>query len=302
MAGAQLNTAEVSSPTLPPFQPQEFHYRLHWQTRGAHAGSHASRMQGGNADFQGYASLLDYPDPRRLDIRATMRTMPRQLMVRTYHERAAVTLYALLDMSASMAFHGHADKQRLAAEIAASIAWSAARNGDAFGMQGCDDTLRTDMHQPPTFRRNLAAGVYSQVMAARHTASSGASALPQSPRLLGARHALVFLISDFHWPQALLKRTLQALSAHDLLPIVLWDSTEFADVPAWGWAQLRDMETARDMPLFMRPSLLQRLQDGYAQRRQLLVSMCKQAGARAPFFVQDHYSAEHLSRHLLEQR
>jgi len=266
-----------------------------------HAGGHHTRMQGGNADFQGYASLLANPDPRRLDIRASMRTMPRQLMVRTYHERGAVTLYAVVDLSASMAFSGHVDKKHLAAEIAASIAWSAARSGDAFGMLGCDDTLRLDIHQPPSYRRNLTSAVYTRVMQAAYRPATGAGALPQSLHVIGGKRALVFLISDFHWPEALLRQTLQALSAHDVVPVVLWDSSEFSDVPPWGWAQLRDMETGRDMPLFMRPSLLQRLRQGYAQRRQLLAAMCRQAGARAPFFVQDTYSAEQFSRHLLEK-
>ena len=283
------------------FQPQEFHYRLPWRTRGVHAGGHHTRMQGGNADFQGYASLLACPDPRRLDIRASMRTIPHQLMVRTYHERGAATLYAVVDLSASMGFNGHADKRRLVAEIVASIAWSAARSGDAFGMLGCDDTLRMDVHQPPSFRRNMAANVYTHLMQVAYSPNSGVSALPQSLRGIGGKRSLVFLVSDFHWPLALLNDSLRALSAHDVVPVVLWDSSEFADVPAWGWAQLRDMETGRDMPLFMRPSLLQRLRQGYAQRRQLLAGICRQAGARSPFFVQDSYSAEQLSRHLLEQ-
>jgi len=286
---------------LSSFVPQEFHYRLGWRAHGARPGSHLTRTPGGVADFRGYASFLDHPDPRRIDARATLSSMPRRLMVRTFNERGAITVYAVIDLSASMRFEGVAQKHVLAAEIAASIAWSATRGGDAFGLLACDETLRLELFEPPTTRRGMANEIRRRLLACRPLHQEArATALPQVAAHLHRARSLVFLISDFHFDDGLRRSVLESLSAHDVVPIVLWDPAEYRDLPRWGWARVRDMEGGGERALFLRPALAESIRVAHEARRAALVSQCRQWGTRRPFFVEDRFRAEHLTRHMLE--
>jgi hypothetical protein len=81
---------------------------------------------------------------------------------------------------------------------------------------------------------------------------------------------------------------------------VLWDSAEYRDIPNWGWARVRDLETGGYQSLFLRPSLVKRIKESYASRRAEIISSCLLAGTRMPFFIEDHFDVEALTRHMLE--
>lgn len=283
--------------------PKEFYYHLGWRTRSAQLGSHATRTSGGHADFQNHVPFMAHPNPRRIDLRATLRTVPRQLMSRAYYERSAVAVYAVLDLSSSMRFNGNVDKFNLAADIVASVAWSALRSGDVFGMVACDDTVRSDLFEVPTHRPGLAEEVHAKLLSTRQVSiaqSMAADALPLAAQQLRQKRSLVFLISDFHLPDVLISQTLTSLASHDVVPLVLWDSAEYRNVPNWGWARVRDMESDGHCAIFLRPSLVNKIKESYVERRQIITQKCLQAGTRAPFFIEDSFVAEQLTRHLLE--
>lgn len=288
--------------------PQEFYYHLGWRARGVHPGIHPTRTSGGNADFQSYVPFMENPNPRRIDLRATLRTVPRQLMSRAYHERSAVAVYTVLDLSASMRFSGNSDKFKLVADITASTAWSAMRSGDSFGLVACDNTVRSDLFEAPTYRLGLAEEVRAKLLAFQQVSNSAdkttspltSRALPLAAQQLRQKRSLVFLISDFHLPDVLISQTLTSLSPHDVVPLVLWDGAEYNSIPDWGWARVRDMEGGGDRSLFLRPGLVQKIKENYATRRKNITVQCLKAGVRAPFFIEDTFNAEQLTRHLLE--
>lgn len=277
-----------------------FYYRLRWRAQGVHPGAHLTRTAGGSTDFRGFSPFLDQPNPRRIDLRASLLSRPYQLMVRSFNERSSIVVYAVVDTSASMRFSGSADKRALLAEISACIAWSATRSGDAFALVACDDHLREDLYEPPSFRPSAADEVRERLQTMPLKAYASASALPLAAAHLRHKRSLVFLISDFHLDEALLSKTLQTLAAHDVQPIVLWDSAEYANLPNWGWARVRDMETGAERALFLRPSLRRKIMTTYASHQSRLIALCQKNGCRIPFFVQDHFQAELLTRHLLE--
>lgn len=287
------------------FAPQEFQYRLGWRTRGVQPGMHLTKTTGGHADFQSYVPFLENPNPRRVDVRATLKTVPRQLMARAYYERGSVVVYVIVDLSDSMRFAGNAKKHELVADMVASAAWSASRSGDSFGLVVCDDEVREDLFQPPSFRRGTAAELRDQLLtafraSATRTTTHRASSLALAAQQLRQKRSLVFLISDFHLPDILISRTLTSLATHDVVPLVVWDSAEYADIPSWGWARVRDMEGGGQRSLFLRPKLSAQIKDAYLARRKSIAQFCLKAGVRAPFFVEDTFNAEHLTRHLLE--
>lgn len=300
MANIQLQ--KIVPITHPLAVPQEIFYHIAWRSRRVQAGSHKTNMRGAGSDFASFVPLLDYPDPRRLDVRASLKTIPKQFMVRTFFERSAIHVYVVNDLSASMWFSGKGHKPALITEIAEAIAWSVVRQGDAFGMLSCQDDVLEKLSVLPSCRQSQAqevrqqlAGFFSNAFEANKTAS----AMPLAAKKIGVQKSLVFLISDFHWPEDLLKQTLQAFCMHDVVPIVLWDEAEFEELPEWGWAKVRELESGIQRSLFMRPSLHQKIRE-YAQiRKHTLGQFCQQQGARLPFFVNSHFDATALSRHLL---
>jgi len=251
-------------------------------------------------DFRGYVPFMQNPDPRRIDVRATLRSIPRNLMSRAFYERGAVDVVAILDFSASMDFSGLGNKLQQAADIAASIAWSAVRHGDNFSLIVCDDEIRKDLIMPASHRQGLAQEAHRTVSQAMIRDGASASALTQAVEHMSRKRALVFLLSDFHFDEQFMLAALNSLAAHDVVPLVLWDSAEYQDMPEWGWARVRDMESAGVGSLFMRRNMATRIRHAYLQRRQQIAEICRQAGARAPFFSGNHFNAEQLSRHLLE--
>ena len=289
------------------FIPQEFYYHLGWRARGAQLGPHPTRTSGGNADFQSYVPFIE-TRIQDASIYVPLYVPCRiHLMSRAYHERGAVAVYAIIDLSASMRFTGNSEKYQLMADIAASAAWSALRSGDSFGLVACDNVVRSDLFEPPTHRRGLADEIRTKLLKqqktnATETASKplSASALPLAAQQLRQKRSLVFLISDFHISDVFLDKTLDSLAPHDVVPLVLWDSAEYNNIPAWGWARVRDMEGGGDRSLFLRPSLVRLIKTCYAERRKNIIAQCARAGTRAPFFIEDTFNAERLTRHLLE--
>ena len=289
------------------FTPQEFYYHLNWRARSVQPGSHATRTSGGSADFQSFVPFMENPNPRRIDLRATLRTVPRQLMSRAYYERGAIAVYAIVDLSASMRFSGNGDKLQLTTDIATSVAWSALRSGDNFGLIACDDAVRADLFEPPSHRLGLPNDIYKKLSSLKSftknvnsKSPATANALPLAAQQLRQKRSLVFLISDFHLSDLLLTNLLASLSQHDVVPIVLWDTAEFENIPTWGWARLQDMESEKKRALFLRPSLVRQIKAAYIDRKNLITQKCLKFGLRKPFFVEDHFNTEHLTRHLLE--
>ena len=66
-----------------------FSYHINWKSRGHHPGQHKSGQRGMGMEFAGHSNLLDYPDPRRIDIRQTIRDPLEQVHVRIFNQRSA---------------------------------------------------------------------------------------------------------------------------------------------------------------------------------------------------------------------
>lgn len=281
---------------------QEVYYHVPWRLRGVQAGSHRTNMRGAGSDFSSFVPFLNHPDPKRLDIRASLKTVPRQLMVKTFFERSAVKVYVVNDLSSSMQFSGKLQKSAVLMQIAQTLAWSVIRQGDFFAMISCNDLVEESMDIPLTHRKSASNDVVkllTDYFCQPLQDATTASAMPSVAKKIGAQKSLVFLISDFYWPDELLHQTLSAFSAHDIVPIVLWDQSEFDAMPEWGWAKLVELETGRQRSFFMRPALHKSMRDHALNRKQTLSRICQLHGARLPFFVENGFDAIAMTRHLL---
>ena len=272
-------------------------YRPRWRPGGHRVGAHRGRDAGGLGTFRDQVSFLRLPDARRIDLRASLRDPFEGVFVRRFEEHSPVETYALVDVSASMCFRGRADRRELAQAFCATLARSATRIGDGFGLIACDNTLRDDLFLPATRHRAAARAAAARLREAACDGRGGEGFLEAARRLAG-RPKLVFLVSDFRWPEALIEAVFSALALHDVTPVLLADSAEAEDLPAWGLVELDDLEGGGRRLVFLRPSLRRRWIAREVERVERLRRICAPF-ARPPFRLADRFDAEALSRHLM---
>jgi len=274
---------------------REVHYRVGGPVRGHFPGHHRSTRGESGFEFRGHAPLLDAPDPRRLDLHASLRDPFGQWRVRVYRQRMSVPVAVVADLSASMGFAASQPKLHVLADFVESLAWSAWRTGDSFAFVGCDSGVRADLLQPRTRARG-AGGEVARRLRALHPGGRDARGLLDAPRYLGRQRALLFLVSDFHLPLALVAQVLDALSVHEVVPMVLWHPLEFGLSAAHGLAQVIDPESGRQRLVWWRPALRARWEAAHAQRREALLSLF-QARRLEPLFLEGGYDADAITRY-----
>ncbi len=274
---------------------EEFHYKISWRARGSLPGHHRSLATGDAIEFRGHAPLLSYPDPRRLDLRASLRDPLEQLQVRVYRQRTSIPVYALADLSASMGYVGHARKLDVLADFTASLGYSTYRTGDSFGFVGGDAQVRRDLLQPLCRTKGAGAAVARRLRDFEPTGSSSTGLLAAASMIIGGP-ALVFLVSDFHFPLDLLRRLLDALARHRVVPVVLLDSAENEDLPAFGIVRVLDMETRRERTLLLRPRLRESLRATFRRHYDELHSLLLSYGTK-PLLVRDRFDADAVTRY-----
>lgn len=312
----------------------EFHYRLPVRAGGMCPGAHRGTGLGAGQEFAAHMRLLDNPDPRRLDLRASLRNMRQEWLVRVHRQRAAVTVHAVVDVSASMHFGAGDSKLAVAADFVAALGQGAFRAGDPVGLLAFDATERTDLYVPARHARGageaMAAALRGCVPRVEGAGEAIAAALRgRVPRMEGGREAittvlrgrvphgeeagglartverlagrrgLVFLLSDFHWPLDMLPPVLDQLAQAFVVPVVLWDPAETAPPEDNGLLAVRDAETGRRRVLWMRPRMRQAWLEAVARRRTELADCFATRGLR-PLYLHGAFDAEAVSRYFLE--
>lgn len=283
----------------------EFHYRLPAAVKGHQPGAHAGLSRGPGLGFAAHARLLDHPDPRRIDLRASLRDPRGDWLVRVHRQQTSVTVHALVDVSASMQFGARRPKLHIAADLVESLGYSACRAGDPAGLLAFDSRNRDDLHVPARLGRGQA---WSMVERLRHTDVIRPQANPvdgSGPDLhacvqwLGGSRGLVFWVSDFHWPMSGLHAALRSLAGPTVVPVVVWDSAETRPPAEDGLLDMRDAENGQRRTLWLGRRQRAQWLDSVALRRQALKD-CFAAGGLRPIFMTDRFEPEAMSRHFLE--
>ena len=276
---------------------REFHYRLARRTPGWRPGSHHGASLGSGQEFIAHERLYDRPDPRRLDLRASLANIERQWLVRSTRQRASINVHVIVDVSASMSFGPNGGKLAIAAEFLEALGNSAFRAGDTLSMLAFDSRLRTDLYVPPLRGRGTGEMMARRVLDSRGAAGDG-SALREATMLM-RRAALLFLLSDFHWSLQGLRRALDPLVHALVVPLVLWSSAELQPPAEDGFAPLRDVETGRRRTLWVRPQLRSDWHASVCARREELARIFQPCGMR-PLYVIDQFSSASVSRYFFE--
>lgn len=272
---------------------KEFSYHISWRSRSRRPGRHKSNQRGMGMEFRGHTTLLSYPDPRRIDIRQTIRDPMEQVYVRIFNQKSATPVFVLCDLSGSMQYGVPHTKLTTAAEITRSVAQSATRNGDPVAFVGFDDELRDEWLSTLSARPHNMLDLADRLE--NHLPNEvGAGALIDSASLLPRERALIFMVSDFHMPLEQLEDALLLMLRHHIVPVVLWNSSEYKDLPEFGVTSINDPETGERRTLFLRAAYRQRILDTFAARRQAIEDIFMKFDMQ-PFFVEDRFDADLLS-------
>lgn len=261
-------------------------YRVPWRAAGVRIGAHRGMVEGSGGLFRDHDLLVRAKDPRRIDLRMSLRDPFGNLYAKRFEQRTSVTVYALVDLSASLGFIGSVRKIDVAADICSALAASARRIGDSFGIIGCNERVVPGCYWPATTSRGAEAEMIASLRAFspgnQGDQGRGAQGLIDAAALIAGRRKLVFLISDFYLTFDTIEAIFEALIEHDVVPIVLRDPRELHDMPRYGLVSLSDLETGRRRLYVMRPSLRSALIRDEADRQKRLRALAMRFG-RAPF-------------------
>jgi uncharacterized protein (DUF58 family) len=274
---------------------KEFSYHISWRSRGRHSGSHSSTQRGMGMEFRGHTTLLSYPDPRRIDIRQTIRDPLEQVYVRIFNQKSATPVFAIADLSGSMNFGGKQSKVVLTSKIASAIAMSATHNSDPFGFIGFDDVVREDWLCTQSFRAHQALEL-TAALKNFEPEQVGSAGLNDVNRFLPRERSLIFLISDFHMPINELEDSLSLMMQHHVVPIVLWDSSEYKNLPEFGITSVTDCETGEKLTLFLRKDMRANIVASFEARRAEIEALFMKFDM-APFFVEGDFDADALTEY-----
>jgi len=273
-------------------------YRVRWKTSSLRPGAFRGLHAGAGDRIRASVPLHENADPRRIDVRATLRDPFGGIWVRELEQNSALKVIVLADVSASMGYVGRYDKLDQLRRIAVALALSAFRHGDAFGFFAAGDAPHDALAMPPRVDRGAADWISRKLAHITPGGDSARGLLPVIARL-PHRRALVFLVSDFHWPERDVAEIVRRLAHHAVVPIVLRDPAEADAIHRRGIAVLRDLETGAQRFVWLRRGSIAALRRERDRRDDALMRICRNAGC-TPFFVRDRFDPALLSRYFAE--
>lgn len=275
------------------------HYHIGWKPSGHHPGARRGLSAGIGDQLRAMVLLRDHPDPRRLDLRTSMRDPFERLWVRDFYLNTAFKVIVLLDASASMAYAGKVNRFKVAEEITAQLALSAYRSGDAFGVFVANESIIKLATLPPRINKSSWLWVRQQLPKIKPAGTSAQGLLhiiPQLPK----RRCLIFIVSDFRWAEGQYQQLLKGLNHHDVVPMMLQDPAEMTEIPKRGIATVKDMETGNTQFLWMRPSLKAKIEQSRQQHKHALEVISHRYGVK-PFLVHGIFKATYLNQYFMER-
>lgn len=279
----------------------EFVYKCSGTVAGSRPGAHRSKSRGPGMNFVAHARLFDQPDPRRLDLRASLQNLNGDWLVRTYLQRSALPVKAVVDVSQSMRF-GTPGKLQVAAEFLSALGNSAHGYGDTVSLLGFDNVFREDLFLPAGKGAAMGALMADMILGSKTNENpiSDSDGLADTvDRIYGTR-GIVFLLSDFHWPLEKLTKLMDALSTATVVPLVIWDKSEVRPPEPGQWLAARDMRSHHTHHLWLTSKTRQQWADNVIRRRSEITATLAEQGI-LPVFFEGSFNAERMSQYFMEQ-
>jgi uncharacterized protein (DUF58 family) len=276
-------------------QPKPFTYRIPWKSSSAHFGDHRGTQRGLGFEYKGNVPLVDYPDARRMDLRQTLRDPYEQVQVKLFNQDNTTPIFVVCDLSSSMQYKGRQRKLDKAIEISASIACSAYEARDVFSFIGYDRHVIEDLLLPMSHNLHQSLELIASLrdIAKMRVGSEG---ILEVPEFLSQNKGLVFWISDFHMPLELIEQTMNAMSKHQIIPVVLWEAQEYSKLPKFGFGTMIDPETGLNRTIFFRESVTEKFQQAFIERKEQLEKIFTSFESPA-LFIENEYKPEIMSHY-----
>ena len=277
---------------------ETFDYHINWRTKGHHPGQHKSNQRGMGIEFAGHSNLIDYPDPRRIDIRQSMRDPLEQIYVRIFNQRSTTPVMVVTDLSSSMNYGLKRTKLNLASEIGTVISNSVISRSDALGFIGFNEHTETKWWSPLSYRPHKTQLLIKRLKD-HNSIGSGHKGIKNIFRIIPRDHTLIFLISDFHMPIKDIEHSLSRLTKHTIVPIILWNRSEYEDLPRFGIISITDPESGLEKTIFLRKTMLKKIKDQFKRRKKELEKIFLKYNS-PPFFVNDRFEALEMTKYFNE--
>jgi uncharacterized protein (DUF58 family) len=225
----------------------------------AFVGDYHSVFRGRGIEFSEVRPYEPGDDVRAIDWNVTARM--GSPYIKQYVEERELTVLLAIDLSASSDVASvELTKRELAAEVAATLAFSAVANDDRVGLIAFTD--RVESFIPPAKGRRHVLHIVRELLSARPCGRGTdiAAALTYLSRV-SHRRALVFLLSDF-FDEGYETPLRAAARRHDVVAVTLNDPRE-SQLPDAGLVELQDPETGVRMLVDSSSWAVRR---GYARR------------------------------------
>lgn len=218
---------------------RRIHIRTSHVANDLFAGHYHSAFKGHGMEFEEVREYQPGDEIRRIDWNVTARQ--GKPFVKRFREERELTVMLVVDVSGSQDFGSAGQlKRELAAEVGATLAFSAIKNNDKVGLIAFSDRIERYVKPDKGLRHVLRVIRELLALQASGKGTDIAGALDYLSRV-STRRAVVFLISDFQ--AAHYDRQLRvAKRRHDLIPIAIADPREAA-LPNVRYIDLIDSET-----------------------------------------------------------
>jgi uncharacterized protein (DUF58 family) len=207
------------------------------------SGEYHSVFKGQGIEFAEVREYMPGDDVRTIDWNVTARLGAPY--IKKFVEERELSVMLAVDLSGSQRWGTSARfKSETAAEVAATLALSAARNNDRIGLVAFTD--RVEHAVPPRKGRRHVLRLLRDLLALqpKGVTTSPESGLEHVERIT-ANRLVLFLFSDFQfgegWP-AFERALTRAALRHDVVPVHLTDDREVR-LPPLGLLRVRDPET-----------------------------------------------------------
>jgi uncharacterized protein (DUF58 family) len=235
------------------------------------AGQYSTTFKGRGMEFEEVRPYQIGDEVRTIDWNVSARY--GEPFVKVYREERELTVMLVVDISGSHLFGTQQQfKRELAAEVCATLAFSAIRNNDKVGLIQFTD--RVEQFVPAKKGRRHVLRVIRELLFHEPAGwGTDLSAALEHLSRVARRRSVVFVVSDFQdrGYEAVLR---VAKRRHDLIPVIITDLRE-QEVPDVGLAELWDSETGE---LVVVDTSSVRFRDGYA------AEVKREAGLRQQMF------------------
>lgn len=234
-------------------------------SRNIFAGQYHSAFKGRGMAFSEVREYQFGDDVRDIDWNVTARF--HHPYVKVFEEERELTVMLLVDVSASLEFGTARQMKRdMAAEIAATIAFSAIQNNDKIGVIFFSDKI--EKYIPPKKGRRHILYIIREMLdfSPESNKTDVAMATAFLTRVM-KRRCTSFVISDFYDRKDFTKEMEIANRKHDMMAIQVYDPRAKM-LPDVGLMKVRDAETGHEMVIDTSSAKLRRAHTRYWLERE----------------------------------